>query len=207
MYIPEAFRVDKPAALFEFIERYNFATIVSAGAKADATHLPFLLDIERGERGTLLAHFARANPHWKTFSSGGEALVIFQGPHCYLSPSWYPNQVTVPTWAYAAVHVRGPVRLLEKPSEVYPIVERLVQVHEHSWDLANAEPRMDQLLKMTVGFEIEIESIEGKFKFNQNTAPADQRGVIDALSGSSDQNERAVAAIMTDNLARASQAP
>ena len=76
MYIPEAFRVDEPAALFEFIERYNFATIVSAGAQAHATHLPFLLDSERGERGTLLAHFARANPHWK---GKGVALNIVFG--------------------------------------------------------------------------------------------------------------------------------
>jgi transcriptional regulator len=200
MYIPEPFRVDDSQKLYAFIEAHSFGTIVSGGARANATHLPFLVDLERGEHGTLLAHFARANPHWKEFKAGGEALVIFQGPHCYLSPAWYDNQVTVPTWAYSAVHVRGPVQLLDSAEQVRPLVERLVDHHENAWSLDKAAPVMDQLLKMIVGFEIPITSIEGKFKFNQNTSKADQIGVVDALSSSIDPNDQAVGAIMKENL-------
>ena len=204
MYIPEPFRVDDPQKLYEFIGANSFGTIVSGGARPDATHLPFLVDLERGARGTLLAHFARANPHWKEFRTGGEALVIFQGPHCYLSPSWYDNQITVPTWAYSAVHVRGSVRLLDSVEEVKPLVEQLVHYHERVWSLEKAEPLMDQLLKMIVGFEIPIESIEGKFKFNQNTSKADQVGVADALMSSTNPNDQAVGAIMKANVERES---
>ena len=204
MYIPEPFRVEDSQTLYQFIEQHNFATIVSGGKKPDATHLPFLLDLDRSERGTLLAHFARANPHWKAFAEDDEALVIFQGPHCYVSPAWYDNQVTVPTWAYSTVHVRGSVRLLDTPAEVKPLVERLVEYHERTWDLANADPLIEQLLKMIVGFEIPIASMEGKFKFNQNTSEADQRGVIDALSSSMNDNDQAVAAIMKANMGRGS---
>lgn len=201
MYIPELFRVDDPATLFGFIERNNFGTIVTGGAKPDATHLPFLVDTARGERGVLIAHFARANTHWKTLDSLGESLVIFQGPHCYLSPSWYDEHVTVPTWAYAAVHVRGRARVMEDPSDIYPIVERLVAQHDQNWKISTAEPLMEKLLQHIVGIEIPIESIEGKFKFNQNTSEADQLGVIAALGNSENQNEREVAAIMQAKLA------
>ena len=199
MYIPELFRVDDPATLFRFIERYNFGTIVSGGAKPDATHLPFLVDAARGERGVLVAHFARANAHWKTLDSLGDSLVIFRGPHCYLSPSWYDNKVNVPTWAYATVHVRGRARVMEDPSDIYPIVERLVAQHDQDWKISTAEPLMERFLQHIVGIEIPIESIEGKFKFNQNTSQADQLGVIGALSDSDDQNEREVADIMQHN--------
>ena len=200
MYVPKRFREDDHRVLCEFIQRHSFGTIISGGSKPDATHLPFLIDSEHGEQGTLHAHFARANPHWKGLRSIDEVLVIFQGPHCYLSPSWYENQVTVPTWAYAAVHVRGRARVIEEPSLILPLVERLVAEHEKEWSLAQAEPLMDRLLEMIVGVEIPIESIEGKFKFNQNTSPSDQRGVIDVLRNSADQTEREVAAIMEGNL-------
>ena len=203
MYIPKPFREDDPTLLFDFIERHNFGTIVSGGPTPDATHLPFLADPAGGEQGLLRAHFARANPHWKTFASQRDALILFQGPHCYLSPAWYDNPVTVPTWAYAAVHVRGRARVLEDPADVLPIVERLVAQHESEWDLAQAEPLMDTLLKIIVGIEVSIESMEGKFKFNQNTSEADQRGVIEALRDSSDQNEREVAAFMEASLSSA----
>ncbi|MEE2983278.1 MAG: FMN-binding negative transcriptional regulator [Pseudomonadota bacterium] len=121
------------------------------------------------------------------------------GPHCYLSPSWYDNKVTVPTWAYAAVHVRGRARVMEDPSDIYPIVERLVAQHDQDWKISTAEPLMERLLQHIVGIEIPIESIEGKFKFNRNTSQADQLGMICALSDSDDQKEREVVDIMRHN--------
>ncbi|MGI9627669.1 MAG: FMN-binding negative transcriptional regulator [Longimicrobiales bacterium] len=206
MYLPRSFRVEDLAVLHELIEVHSFATLFSTfEGTSVASHLPFMLDRSRGEHGTLIAHFARANKHWKHFEGGGEALVVFQGPHAYISPAWYEDQVTVPTLNYAVVHTYGVPRLIHDPAALRDMVLRLVDVHEGvgsdaSWDVAKAEPVMETELKAIVGFELEIERIEGKFKFNQNRSQADQAGVADRLGGSADANERAVADIMTGNL-------
>jgi transcriptional regulator len=104
MYIPRAFREDDSSKLHTFMREYNFATFITLHDGVPfATHLPFLLDAERGPNGTLLAHMARANPQWQVFKSSQEVLVIFQGPHAYISPSWYEVELSVPTWNYAVV--------------------------------------------------------------------------------------------------------
>src|ERR1700680_4492985 len=108
MYIPERFREDDKAILKTFIREHSFGILVTQGDDAPcATHLPFLYNAERGHYGLLSAHMARANPQWQSFASEREALVIFQGPHAYISPSWYDVAASVPTWNYAAVHVYG----------------------------------------------------------------------------------------------------
>src|SRR5262245_32627214 len=105
MYIPNSFREDDQAELHDLMRQNNFAILVTQhGGAPFATHAPFLLDAERGPHGTLLAHIARANPQWRDFDGQQEALVIFQGPHAYISPSWYEVAPSVPTWNYAAVH-------------------------------------------------------------------------------------------------------
>ncbi len=105
MYIPAAFAVKDEAILFDFIDRHSFATLVSTIDDVPfATHLPVLLDRARNR---LLGHVAYANPHWRCFDGVREVLIIFQGPHAYVSPSWYVETPAVPTWNYAAVHVYG----------------------------------------------------------------------------------------------------
>lgn len=201
MYIPELFREDEPAVLLDFIREHSFGVIVTGGPDPQATHVPFMIEADRGDKGALITHLARVNSHWESIDELRETLVIFQGPHCYISPSWYDNQVTVPTWVYAAVHVRGRAHVIEESGRLREIVTQLVAVHEHSWDLSIADPVMDTLLGRIVGIEILIDSIQGKFKFNQNTSREDQAGVIEALSTSDQQTEREVAAIMRRNLA------
>jgi len=113
MYIPNSHRADDRAQLHGLMRQYNFATLVTQHEDAPfATHLPFLLDTERGAHGTLLAHLARANPQWRDFVAGREVLVIFQGPHAYISPSWYQVHPSVPTWNYAVVHAYGVPRII-----------------------------------------------------------------------------------------------
>src|SRR6476620_10303297 len=109
MYLPKSFQIEDLGELHAFILAHNFASLITQHQGAPfATHLPFLLDAERGPHGTLLAHMARANPQWRGFASGQPALVIFQGPHTYISPSWYePIAPSVPTWNYATVHAYG----------------------------------------------------------------------------------------------------
>lgn len=107
MYVPTSFREDHPEKLHEFIKSYSFGTLFSdTEGGLQASHLPFLLDEKMGTQGVLAGHMAKANSHWQSLS-GQEVLVVFQGPHVYISPAWYEEPETVPTWNYVAVHVYG----------------------------------------------------------------------------------------------------
>ncbi len=202
MYTPSSFKETDPNILFDLIEQYNFGIIFSQhGEQPEATHLPFLLDRDRGENGFLIAHFAKANKHWRRIESNREVLVVFQGPHSYISPSWYKNRNTVPTWNYATVHVYGKVQITEDPQRLAEMVTRLTHYHEDQiktdWDLSEGHSVFERELKGIVGFELEISSIQGKFKFNQNRSEEDQRSVVDHLD---DHSAPGVKDIMKRNL-------
>src|SRR5579859_1774118 len=123
MYIPKDFREDNIDVLHAFMREYSFATLITQQDGIPlANHFPFLLDSRRGPYGTLRAHMARANAQWRTFDEKREALVIFLGPHAYVSPSWYRDEVelSVPTWNYSAVHAYALPHLVED-SALYSI--------------------------------------------------------------------------------------
>ena len=186
MYTPSSFKETDPDILFELIERNNFGILFSQhGHQPEATHIPFMVDRSRGLQGTLIAHFARANKHWKTMDENREVLTVFQGPHTYISPSWYKNRKTVPTWNYATVHVYGKPKLIHETEALHEMATRLTHYHENlietDWSMKEAGDAMHNLLKGIVGIEIEITRLEGKFKFNQNRSTEDQQGVIDHL--------------------------
>ena len=207
MYIPRLNQENDLETLYNLMRRFNFATLFSQhGVEPWATPLPFMLDATRGAQGTLLAHLARANPHWKAIDPTKDVVVVFQGPHAYISPSWYEAEVAVPTWNYGMVQATGKVKLIHDPEALRPFVTDLVHIHEAAmpqpWDGAHAEPVMDNLLKAIVGVEIEIEQLQGKFKFSQNKSEADQVGVIAALGQAEDSLERETAVIMQHNLAK-----
>jgi transcriptional regulator len=187
--------------LHELIRRYNFGTLFThAGGESHVTHLPFLIDPERGPHGTLRAHMARANPHWKTLEGAADSLVVFLGAHSYISPGWYEERDTVPTWNYAAVHARGSARLVTNETPLRDMLEALINFHEEPlgcpWKEGASEEAMKRNLPDVVGFEIEIERLEGNFKFTQNHSDADQERVADALEDSRDPMQREVAEIM-----------
>jgi transcriptional regulator len=191
MYIPKAFREDDISRLHTFMEAYSFATLVTQHESIPfATHLPFLLDPERGPNGILLAHMARANPQWHDFASAQEVLVIFQGPHTYISPSWYEVELSVPTWNYAVVHVYGLPRLIEDQEELYNLLKTLIQTHEANfekpWPFQLPDDYLQKMMRRIVGFEIEITRLEGKFKLSQNRTETERENVIAALQESSD---------------------
>jgi transcriptional regulator len=198
MYIPAAFSETDPGKLAAVIGDYNFGTLVTAGRQGlFATHLPFVPDPDRPlER--LHAHMAKANPHWRDFADGGEALAIFQGPHAYVSAAWYATRPKVPTWNYIALHVYGRVRLRTQPQE---IVETLALTVRHQ-EAGRAEPwRIEDLpkdylsgmAKGVVALELAIGRIEGKFKLSQNVGRADQEGAIAGLMAEGDELSRATA--------------
>jgi transcriptional regulator len=211
VYIPPAFREDRRDVLHDLIRRHSFATLVSAtGGTLQATHLPFLLDAAGGGRGTLRAHMARANPHWQSFGSGDEVLVMFQGPHAFVSPAWYATELVVPTWNYVAVHAYGRPRLVEEPGAIRELLEATVRTYEGPaaaggdapWSLDRLPSKfVDQLAAAVVAFEIPIDRLEGKLKLGQNRTRADRRGAVAGLRRQGDPLSLAVADLMAEALA------
>ena len=194
MYTPKFNQVTDRNVLIEAMRANSFAILFgplgnaeTAGARP--THLPLVVQ-DDGEHGLLEGHFAKANPHWQALA-GHETLVVFPGPHSYVSPSLYAERLSVPTWNYIAVHAYGTLELVEHETEKYGLLDRLIQ--------ANDPPYADQwsslpdgyrntLLAGIVGFRIPIARIEGKFKLSQNRPEVDRRSVHDAqASGNSDQ--------------------
>ena len=206
MYTPKDFLVDDLPTLHADMQRNSFAALVTLTSSGlVATHLPILLDPDRGPLGTLLGHVSRANHQWQQSDAATEALLIFNGPDTYVTPNWYPaKQEThrvVPTWNYAAIHAYGPITFFDDPTRLREIVTRLTDLHEATfpqpWKVTDAPANyIDGQLKAIVGFELPISRIEGKRKFNQNRSAADQSGVITGLRSLNDPTKSAVADFM-----------
>lgn len=185
MYVPASFAEDDLPTLHGLIDAHPFALLVTvADGLPVASHIPFLLDRQRGERGTLIGHLARANPQWRSFTTS--ALVVFEGPHAYVSPSWYAGEPNVPTWNYAVVHAYGTPRVLADGAVVRAEIDRLVAAYEGSrarpWSTAAVPSAyVDRMLSAIVAFEIPIDRLEGKFKLSQNKTAADRDGVVAGL--------------------------
>jgi transcriptional regulator len=202
MYIPTPFAETDQTKLHDFIERYSFGVLVSQiDGQPFASHLPFLIERDSGPHGRLVGHMARANQQWKE-ADGQMALVIFTGPHAYISPTLYDAEQVVPTWNYVAVHVYGPLQVLDDRHELRDIVEKMVQVYEQAmprpWSLGGSAAYAERRLAEIVGFCIPIERLEGKWKLNQNHPVERREKVIHALEQRDDENSRAIAAWMKE---------
>ncbi len=201
MYIPSSNRIENPDKLTGLIQRHSFATVVTHdGQSSFASHLPVLYHPSSGPHGTLLSHMARANPQWQHFSSQQEALIIFQGPHAYISPSWYQSSPAVPTWNYAAVHAYGVPKLITDHQQLIGLLRETISTYESGqpepWPGDLPEEFRDKLVQAIVGFEIPVTRIEGKFKLGQNRPAADVLGVYRALASSADPDCRSLAELM-----------
>lgn len=202
MYNPKHFAQTDIPLLHQFMQANNFGIIVSHDEETglSATHMPVMLHPERGEQGTLLTHMARANPQWKSFSSGREVMVIFPGPHTYISPSWYEQPASVPTWNYAVVHAYGTPRLIEDHQELYSLLGELVSHQEanfeHPWALDAQRAHAEKIMPGTIGMEITITRLEGKYKMSQNRPMGDRHRVIEELSKSDYPPDQQVADLM-----------
>ena len=200
MYIPPAFLETDLLTLHDFIEHNSFGLLVSqVDGSPFATHLPFLLERESGRFGTLVGHTALANPQCR---QAGEqsVLSIFSGPHVYVSPTWYAAENVVPTWNYVAVHCLGKLRIIDDPKTLKNIVSRTTEFYERAmpvpWSFDGSPTFAERMLSQIVGFRMEIESIEGKWKLNQNHSTERQQKVISSLQAKPDANSQAVAKLM-----------
>ena len=187
IYVPPLFRQDDAEALVALIDAYAFGTLVTHGAGGmHVSHVPFLA--ERGEGGALrlLGHVARANAHADALDGASDVLAIFHGPHAYVSPSWYANHPSVPTWNYAVAHAHGRARLMEE-AELHDLLMRLSAKYEagrrNAWRMSALPPEfVERMFLSIVGFEIEVERLEGKFKLSQNR-PEEWERVLAGLDG------------------------
>jgi transcriptional regulator len=205
MYVPEAFKVVDDAEILAFIQRFDFATIVSAPSSGlVATHVPVV--VRREAAGLVLAgHFARANSHWHAMDGSVDCLAIFHGPHAYVSPTWYANVPAVPTWNYAVLHAYGKPRFRDDRPFIETVVGDLVHRHEGTraepWRIEDQPSDFrDRMLAGIVGFEMPVLRIEAKFKLGQNRRLEDRAGTVAGLEREQSSEGIALAEFMRTHL-------
>ncbi len=186
MYIPKQFEEKDGAEIEALVREFGFATVVSTkDGLPVATHIPFELEVNAAGDWFLNGHLSKANPQWQTFTSGIEVLVIFMGPHSYVSPSWY-NHKNVPTWNYRAVHIYGAVQLVEGEALVQSLrnlMARYEQAHAQqplSYDELPAK-MLETDLRGLVGIQIKVNRVEAVAKLSQNRDKESYQSVIDHL--------------------------
>jgi transcriptional regulator len=198
MYISKLYREEDRVKILEFLRQNEFATLVTYdGEKPVASHL-LMEVVEEGEKLFINGHMSKANPLWKTFEKNAEVLVIFQGPHTYISPTWY-NHINVPTWNYQSVHIYGSPRILTDHEEIYEMLSRLIARNE-----GNPAYRMETLppdfvekeMKGIVAFQVEATRIEANYKLSQNRDDESYWSVVSHLEEREDEMSHGVADAM-----------
>lgn len=203
MYIPRCFEETDRDKLFHFMEAYSFGLLVSTHqGELFASHLPFLLERESGPNGTVVGHMARANPQGQDLN-GQEVLIVYPGPHAYISPTWYESDDVVPTWNYVAVHAYGTCRLVDNEAELVRILADTVDVYERSMPepgkLELDSPYFQELVRAVVGFRVEVRRLEGKWKLNQNHPQERRAKVIRTLQTARHPNAQEIARLMGEH--------
>jgi transcriptional regulator len=207
MYTPKPYIEADLATLHAGIRAWSFGTLITVGPSGvNATHLPFLLDEQEGGQGLLTTHLSKKNAQYDDLRAGAETLAIFQGPHAFITPSWYVKQSTFPTWNYTAIHARGTPRVIEERMAIHAVLRRTVALYDTplggNWDFDAmpfdfVAPRLD----MIAAVEIPVRVLEGKYKLNQDRSEEDRRGVIDALERLGDPQGVAMAGLMKQQMA------
>jgi transcriptional regulator len=196
LYRPEPFRVDDRATLLAFAADHPFATVVTNGDDGpQASHLPLLVDAATGK---LRGHLARENDQLAHLAAGAHVLAVFHGPHGYVSPSVYEAQRGVPTWNYVVVHARGRARVLDEAGLVAILHDMVAHFDTPGWRARFGDEWPDvprHMLQAIVGFEIDVEAVEGKWKLSQNRSEQDRANVVGWLE-KGDGSAREVAALM-----------
>lgn len=202
MYIPKQYKSLKREDLIAFIQSNPFGQLISNSAdRIESTAIPFIIE-ERNEQLYLLSHIARFNPQLSHLN-GCEVMVLFQGPHAFISPKYYTKKDSVPTWNYQIAHLRGAISILEKKEELVDIMERMIdlfdQDYREKWEKLS-EDYMNQVMKAVTGIKIEVRRIEFAEKLSQDRSREEQEIIIKAFSNSENSNKKAIAARMKEKL-------
>jgi transcriptional regulator len=202
MYSPTYNRVEDHTELVAFMRANNFAVLVTGtGGTLHASHLPVRV-LQHGDRIVLDLHMAKNNPQWKEFFDD-EVMVVFTGPHAYVSPRWYEEQERVPTWNYAAIHAYGVPVLVSEKSKKYESQRRLVADMDPQW-LATfdglSQKYVDMMLDGIVNFEIPVARLETRWKLSQNRGRREMELIAGELAKSDDSSARSLAELTTKHL-------
>ena len=202
MYSPPYNQPEGRTELLSFLRANNFPILVTGtGGVLHASHLPVTVH-ERGEQIVIDMHMAKNNPQWKEFFDD-EVLVIFSGPHAYVSPRWYADQERVPTWNYAAVHAYGLAKINPDRDAKAASQRRLIESLDPQWLLKHDGLRqeyVDQMLNGIVNFSIAVTRIEARWKLSQNRGRREMELIAAELDKSQDSGERALAALTRRHL-------
>ncbi|OCA90454.1 protease [Bacillus sp. FJAT-27225] len=196
MYIPKLFKVTNEDDIWDFVQNNSFGTLITSDqGKPIATHLPLQFS-KQGDSYFITGHVAYGNPQWRTFETSENSLVIFQGPHAYISSSWYSHK-NVPTWNYQAVHMYGKASILEKDElikDLTSLLEKYEQHRENSvlWDTLS-HGLLENQLKGIVGFKLRVEDIQAAYKLSQNRNQTDYISIIEELKNEQDPNSEQIA--------------
>jgi len=202
MYSPPYNRIEDRAELLEFMRANSFVLLVTGtGGTLHASHLP--VTVEDSAAGLKIdMHMARNNPQWQEFFDE-DVLVVFSGPHAYISPRWYEQKPRVPTWNYAAVHAYGIPRVIAEKEAKRASQRRLIASLDPQWlpkfDTLPAE-YVSSMLDGIVNFEIPVARIETRWKLSQNRGRREMELIAAALEQSGDSVERSLAALTRRHL-------
>ena len=204
MYSPSYNRLEDRVELLAFMRANNFPALVTGtGGTLHASHLPVM--VGSTEPLVLDMHMARNNPQWKEFFDDQEVMVVFSGPHAYVSPRWYEEKERVPTWNYAAVHAYGLPRLIEDRKRKHESQRRLVAAMDPQWlpefDKLS-EKYVTMMLDGIVNFEIAVTRIETRWKLSQNRSRREMELIAGQLDKSPDSLEKALGALTRKHLPR-----
>jgi len=199
MYIPKHFKVSDVEEIREFVQQNSFATLITTKkGKPIATHLPMQL-MKENDDYFITGHMAYGNPQWRTFDAPEDVLVMFQGPHAYISSSWY-EQENVPTWNYQAVHIYGPARILDVEELKQDLAQLLQKYEKHRensvlWDKLSPS-LLEKELKGIVGFKIQVKEIEAAYKMSQNRNETDYQNITEHLKKEGNPDSKQMAELM-----------
>jgi len=183
LYIPKAHLVEDRKFLQDFMDEFAFIDLVTASPTPRITHVPVLLDRMAGSLGTIRGHISKQNEQTSAFDHKQEAVAVFRGPSGYISPAWYAARSGFPTWNFAAVHATGKLTAVTEPKALRALLLKLVDKFETyegtGYDITQVpDSQVEASLARAVGFEMQIERLEGKFKLGQERSPADREGIL-----------------------------
>lgn len=183
MYIPSHYKNENLDEVREFLKQNSFGILVNqTDGRPWATHIPLELDRDDSGMDILVGHISKANPQAKTFVENEEVLAIFNGPHSYISSSWYKDE-EVPTWNYIAVHVYGNIQLLDEGAvldSLHKLVDKYEKASTNPVSIHNLSYKTLRQIKGIIGFQINISDIQATYKLSQ-ARPKDHPKIIEEL--------------------------
>lgn len=187
LYIPQAHRVEDLALLHETMDEFPFVDLVTTSPTLRITHIPVWLDRSTGPYGVLYGHVAKHNPQAAALDGRNHAVLVFHGPHAYISAGWYENATSVPTWNFAAVHATGKPQPITDEEPLHALLATLIERSENkyaktSYDF-NALPKSyaSSMMQNIVGFRMPIDLLEGKYKLGQERSEKDRASIVSHL--------------------------